>query len=45
MSGMAEQLDLTIVFKPGEGGWVIASIRAVAGVFSQGKERATVSVL
>jgi hypothetical protein len=33
---MTEQLDLTIVYEPGEPGWVIASIPEVAGVFSQG---------
>jgi predicted RNase H-like HicB family nuclease len=36
---MAEQLALTIVFEPGEDGWVIASIPEVAGVFSQGRTR------
>jgi len=39
LSRVAEQLDLTIVFEPGEDGWVIASIPEVAGVFSQGKTR------
>lgn len=39
LSSMAEQLDLTIVYEPGEEGWVIASIPEVAGVFSQGKTR------
>lgn len=34
-----EQLDLTIVYEPGEEGWVIASIPEVAGVFSQGRTR------
>jgi hypothetical protein len=32
---MSEQLDLTIVYEPRRGGWVIASIPEVAGVFSQ----------
>lgn len=32
-------LDLTIVYEPGEEGWVIASIPEVAGVFSQGRTR------
>src|SRR5262245_5035041 len=36
---MTEQLALTIVFEPGEDGWVIASIPEVAGVFSQGRTR------
>lgn len=36
---MTEQLDLTIVYEPGEDGWVLASIPEVAGVFSQGHSR------
>jgi predicted RNase H-like HicB family nuclease len=36
---MAAQLELTIIFEPGEDGWVIASIPEVAGVFSQGRTR------
>jgi predicted RNase H-like HicB family nuclease len=36
---VAEQLDLTIVYEPGEDGWVIASIPDVARVFSQGRTR------
>ena len=36
---MPEQLDLTIVYEPGEEGGVIASIPEVAGVFSQGRTR------
>jgi predicted RNase H-like HicB family nuclease len=36
---MAEQLDLTIVYEPGEDDWIIASIPEVAGVFSQGRTR------
>jgi predicted RNase H-like HicB family nuclease len=36
---MPEQLDLTIVYEPGEEGWIIASIPEVAGVFSQGRTR------
>ncbi len=39
LSVVAEQLDLTIVYEPGEDGWVIASIPEVAGVFSQGRTR------
>jgi predicted RNase H-like HicB family nuclease len=34
-----EQLDLTIVYEPGDEGWIIASIPEVAGVFSQGRTR------
>jgi predicted RNase H-like HicB family nuclease len=33
---MAEQLELTIVYEPGEDGWLVASIPTVPGVFSQG---------
>jgi predicted RNase H-like HicB family nuclease len=36
---VAEQLDLTIVYEPGEDGWVIASIPEVDGVLSQGRTR------
>ncbi|HEY7960410.1 MAG TPA: type II toxin-antitoxin system HicB family antitoxin [Solirubrobacteraceae bacterium] len=36
---MPEQLDLTIVYEPGEEGWIIASIPEVSGVFSQGRTR------
>jgi predicted RNase H-like HicB family nuclease len=36
---MTDELALTIVFEPGEDGWVIASIPEVAGVFSQGRTR------
>ena len=36
---MSEQLDLTIVYEPGEEGWIVASIPEVAGVFSQGRTR------
>ena len=36
---VAEQLDLTIVYEPGDHGWTIASIPQVAGVFSQGRTR------
>ena len=39
VSLMSEHLELTIVFEPGEDGWVIASIPEVAGVFSQGRTR------
>lgn len=36
---VSEQLDLTIVYEPGQDGGVIASIPEVAGVFSQGRTR------
>jgi predicted RNase H-like HicB family nuclease len=36
---MANELDLTIVYEPGEDGWIVASIPEVAGVFSQGRTR------
>ena len=36
---MSERLDLTIVYEPGEDGWVIATIPEVSGVFSQGRTR------
>jgi predicted RNase H-like HicB family nuclease len=36
---MTEQLDLTIVYEPGDDGWIIASIPEIAGVFSQGHTR------
>lgn len=34
-----EQLDLEIVYEPGEEGWIIVSIPQVPGVFSQGRTR------
>ncbi len=36
---MANELDLTIIYEPGEDGWIIASIPEVAGAFSQGRTR------
>lgn len=36
---MSDELALTIVFEPGEDGWVIATIPEVRGVFSQGRTR------
>jgi predicted RNase H-like HicB family nuclease len=39
LSSVSEQLDLTIVYEPGEDGWIIASIPEVAGVNSQGRTR------
>lgn len=37
---MPEQLDLTIVYEPGDEGWIIASIPEVPEVFSQGRTQA-----
>jgi predicted RNase H-like HicB family nuclease len=34
-----EQLDLTIVYEPGEEGWILASIPEIPGVFTQGRTR------
>jgi predicted RNase H-like HicB family nuclease len=39
VESVTEPLALTIVFEPGEDGWVIASIPEVRGVFSQGRTR------
>lgn len=39
MFSVPEQLDLTIVYEPGEDGWVIASIPQVPGVVTQGRTR------
>ncbi|HEU4703751.1 MAG TPA: type II toxin-antitoxin system HicB family antitoxin [Conexibacter sp.] len=39
VSSVVRELDLTIVYEPGEDGWIIASIPEVAGVFSQGQTR------
>jgi predicted RNase H-like HicB family nuclease len=36
---VSEQLDLTIVYEPGENGQILAPIPQVAGVFSQGRTR------
>jgi predicted RNase H-like HicB family nuclease len=36
---MTDQLALTIIFEPGDHGWLIASIPEVAGVFTQGRTR------
>ena len=36
---MSEALRLTIVYEPGEDGWIVASIPEVPGVHSQGKTR------
>lgn len=39
VSLVPEQLDLTIVYEPGEDGWIVVSIPEVPGVFSQGRTR------
>jgi predicted RNase H-like HicB family nuclease len=39
VSIVPEQLDLTIVYEPGDEGWVIASIPEVPGVLTQGRTR------
>jgi predicted RNase H-like HicB family nuclease len=39
LSLVPEQLDLMIVYEPGEDGWILASIPEVAGVHSQGQTR------
>ncbi len=37
MSPMDEPLNLTIVYEPGEDGWIVVSIPEVPGVLSQGR--------
>ena len=39
VSGVSESLRLTIVYEPGEDGWVVASIPQVPGAHSQGHTR------
>jgi predicted RNase H-like HicB family nuclease len=39
ISNLDRELDLTIVYEPGEDDWIIASIPEVSGVFSQGRTR------
>lgn len=36
---MSESLRLTIVYEPGEEGWIIASVPEVPGAHSQGQTR------
>lgn len=36
---MEEPLNLTIVYEPGEDGWIVVSIPEVPGVLSQGRTR------
>jgi predicted RNase H-like HicB family nuclease len=37
--GMNDTLNLTIVYEPGEDGWIVVSIPEVPGVLSQGRTR------
>jgi predicted RNase H-like HicB family nuclease len=39
METMAAELNLTIVYEPGEDGWIVVSIPEVPGVLSQGRTR------
>jgi predicted RNase H-like HicB family nuclease len=36
---MDDPLNLTIVYEPGDDGWIVVSIPEVPGVFSQGRTR------
>jgi predicted RNase H-like HicB family nuclease len=36
---MSESLGMTIVYEPGEDGWIVASITEVSGANSQGRTR------
>jgi len=36
---MSESLHVTVVFEPGEDGWIVASIPEVPGANSQGRTR------
>ncbi len=36
---MGDPVSLTIVYEPGEDGWIVVSIPEVPGVFSQGRTR------
>jgi predicted RNase H-like HicB family nuclease len=36
---MHDPVNLTIVYEPGEDGWVVVSIPEIPGVFSQGRTR------
>jgi predicted RNase H-like HicB family nuclease len=36
---MSESLQLTIVYEPGDDGWILASIPEVPGAHSQGRTR------
>jgi predicted RNase H-like HicB family nuclease len=40
MRAMTDTFDLTIVYEPGEDGWIVVSIPEVPGVLSQGRTRA-----
>jgi hypothetical protein len=39
LSVMSDPLRLTIVYEPGEDGWVVASVPEVPGALSQGETR------
>jgi predicted RNase H-like HicB family nuclease len=39
VSAMSESLHVTIVYEPGEDGWIVASIPEVPGANSQGRTR------
>jgi predicted RNase H-like HicB family nuclease len=39
MWSMSESLRFTILYEPGEDGWVLARIRQVPGAISQGRTR------
>ena len=36
---MSDPVSLTIVYEPGDDGWIVVSIPEVPGVFSQGRTR------
>jgi len=40
VSGVSDQLHLTVVYEDGHDGWVVASIPEVPGAMSQGRTRA-----
>jgi predicted RNase H-like HicB family nuclease len=39
LSVMSDPLRLTIVYEPGEDGWIVASVPEVPGAHSQGRSR------
>lgn len=39
LSDMSDPLRLTIVYEPGEDGWIVASVPEVPGALSQGETR------
>lgn len=36
---MSDALDLTILYEPGDEGWIVSSIPEIPGVHSQGRTR------